>query len=212
MTSFTPCRLISSSQIDGGWRCTVLFLAIAIWKTNKHISSSLHHTMYHCAFIECYLTQVKHKLIHFLFTVPSAWQHTGCHCLGDKELPPNPGIALGSFPSKQGSSSLLWKHTYTDNADSSSALTKRPDVKAKEKEKSHILLTRMTLLQKYMFSPPKIQKNKLYFENTIFKILTHQVFCLANNLVGIVCWENPSGPCAHVIPTVPVIILLFLNE
>lgn len=122
--------------------------------------------MYHCAFIECYLTQIKHKLIHFLFTVPSAWQHTGCHCLGDKELPPNPGIALGSFPSKQGSSSLLWKHTYTDNADSSSALTKRPDVKAKEKENSHILLTRMTLLQKYMFSPQKIQKNKLYFENT----------------------------------------------
>ncbi len=117
---------------------------------DKHISSCLHQKMYHCTFIECYLTQVKHKRIHFLFTLPSAWQHTGCHCLGDKELPPNPGIVLGSFPSKQGSSSLLWKHTYTDNADSSSSLTKRPDVKAKEKENSHIMLTRMTLIQKYI--------------------------------------------------------------
>lgn len=43
-------------------------------------------------------------------------------------------------------------------------------------------------------------------------ILTHQVFCLPNNLVGVVRWENPPGPCAHVVPTIPVIILLFLNE
>lgn len=40
MTSLTPCRLISSSQIDGGWRCTVLFLAIAIYKHNHIISAS----------------------------------------------------------------------------------------------------------------------------------------------------------------------------
>lgn len=48
--------------------------------------------------------------------------------------------------------------------------------------------------------------------NTVILILTHQVFGLANDLMSIICREDPPCPCAHVVATVPVIILLFLNK
>lgn len=35
MISFTPCKLISSSHRDGGRTCTVRFLDIAIYQTDK---------------------------------------------------------------------------------------------------------------------------------------------------------------------------------
>jgi len=46
---------------------------------------------------------------------------------------------------------LLWKHTYADNADSPSTLTKRPDVKAKEMEKKKKTVTHY-LLEKHFIT------------------------------------------------------------